>query len=102
MVPALATCVISFCHKLTLGYDNKGDLISEELKKNSYTKENIETFDVSKIENNEDFKKLMLDVYKLLNDIIVLISQNWPATLHLKLIPFNQIEIAMNKLAIPS
>jgi hypothetical protein len=91
-LPALATCVISFCHKLTLGYDNKGDLISEELKKNTYTKENIETFDVSKIENNEDFKKLMLDVYKLLNDIIVLISQNWPATaLKLYLIAASQV-----------
>ena len=91
-LPALATCVISFCHKLTLGYDNKGDLISEELKKNTYTKENIETFDVSKIENNEDFKKLMLDIYKLLNDIIVLISQNWPATaLKLYLISASQV-----------
>jgi vacuolar protein sorting-associated protein 35 len=63
-----------------LGYDNKAGLISEEIKnsKNSYIKESIEAFDLSKIENDEAFYNLMLEVYKLLNDIITLIAENSP------------------------
>jgi vacuolar protein sorting-associated protein 35 len=63
-----------------LGYDNKAGLISEEIKnsKNAYIKESIEAFDLSKIENDEAFYNLMLEVYKLLNDIITLIAENSP------------------------
>ena len=79
-LPALANCVILFCHKLSMAYDNKNDLISEEKKKNNYVNESIETYDISKIENDEGFNKLMLEIYKLLNDIIVLIKENFPET----------------------
>ena len=63
-----------------MGYDNKAGLISEEIKnsKNAYIKESIEAFDLSKIENDEAFYNLMLEVYKLLNDIITLIAENSP------------------------
>ena len=79
-LPALANCVVLFSHKISLGYDNKAGLISEEIKnsKNAYIKESIEAFDLSKIENDEAFYNLMLEVYKLLNDIITLIAENSP------------------------
>ena len=91
-LPALASCIISFCHKVTLGYDNKNNLISEEAKKNLYTKENMEAFDISKIESNEDFNKLMLDVYKVLNELNALIAVNEPETaLKLNLLCASQV-----------
>ena len=77
-LPSLANCLISFCHKLGLAYDNKSGLISEEMKKNNFTKENIDAYDMDKIENDEGFYKLMLEVYKLLNDVINLIGDNYP------------------------
>ena len=91
-LPALASCIISFCHKVTLGYDNKNNLISEEAKKNLYTKESMEAFDISKIESNEDFNKLMLDVYKVLNELNALIAVNEPETaLKLNLLCASQV-----------
>jgi len=77
-LPTLANNVILFCHKLTSGYDNKNGLISEEQKKNTYVVKSIETFDVNKIEDNETFNKLMLSIYKLLNEIITIIEETNP------------------------
>ena len=77
-LPTLANNVILFCHKLTSGYDNKNGLISEEQKKNTYVVKSIETFDVNKIEDNEAFNKLMLQTYKLLNEIITIIEETNP------------------------
>jgi len=57
-LPALANCIILFCHKLSVAYDNKNDLISEEMKKNNYVKESIGTYDISKLENGEALGKL--------------------------------------------
>ena len=74
-LPALANCIILFCHRLSIAYDNKNDLVSEEKKKNNYVKESIETYDISKIENDEGFNKLMMEIYKLLNEIITLIRE---------------------------
>ena len=78
-LPALANSIILFCHKITCGYDNKAGLITaKEKKRNNYIKESIKTFDISKIENDEVFHKLMLNVYNLLNEIISLICQTSP------------------------
>ena len=77
-LPSLANCLISFCHKLSLSYDNKGGLISEEIKKNNYVKKAINSFNMDNIENDESFYKLMLNVFKLLNDVIALIAENYP------------------------
>ena len=91
-LPALASCIISFCHKVTLGFDNKNNLISEEAKKNPYTIENMEAFDISKIESNEDFNKLMTDVFKVLNELNALVAENDPETaLKLNLICASQV-----------
>ena len=77
-LPSLANCVIGFCHKLSLAYDNKNGLVSEEIKKNPYANESINYIDISKIDSDETFYKLMLNVYKLLNDIISIIAQENP------------------------
>ena len=77
-LPSLANCIIAFCHKLSLAYDNKNGLLSEETKKSFYANESINSIDISKIDSDETFYKLMLNVYKLLNEIISLISQENP------------------------
>ena len=97
-LPALANCIILFCHKLSLAYDNKNNLISEEMKKNYYTNESIETYDISKIENGEAFYKLMLEIYKLLNEIITLIKENWPeVALKLYLVSASQVNSILSE-----
>jgi hypothetical protein len=77
-LPSLANCIIAFCHKLSMAYDNKSGLISEEIKKSSYVNESINCIDISKIDGDETFYKLMLNVYKLLNEVISLVSQENP------------------------
>ena len=79
-LPSLANCIISFCHKISLAYDNKNNLVSEEIKKNQYSSENINSVDISKIDSDETFYKLMLNVYKLLNETISLIAEDSPET----------------------
>ena len=97
-LPALANCIILFCHKLSLAYDNKNNVISEEMKKNYYTNESIETYDISKIENGEAFYKLMLEIYKLLNEIISLIKENWPeVALKLYLVSASQVNSILSE-----
>ena len=77
-LPSLANCIISFCHKISLAYDSKNNLVSEDVKKNAYANESINSIDISKIENDETFYKLMLNIYKLLNDIISIIAEDNP------------------------
>ena len=72
----MANCIIYFCHKLSLSYDNKNNLVSEEIKKNQYSLENINSIDISKINNDEKYYKFMLSLYKLLNETISLIAEN--------------------------
>ena len=75
-LPSLANCIIAFCHKLSLAYDNKNNLVSEEVKKNEYALENINSIDISKIDSDETFYKLMLNVYKLLNETISVVAED--------------------------
>ena len=79
-LPSLANCIISFCHKLSLAYDNKNNLVSEEVKKNEYALENINSIDISKIDSDETFYKLMLNVYQLLNETISIVAEDNPET----------------------
>jgi vacuolar protein sorting-associated protein 35 len=77
-LPTLANCIVSFCHKISLAYDNKNGLVSEEAKKSSYVEANINSIDISQIDSDETFYKLMLNVYKLLNEIITIIAEDNP------------------------
>ena len=97
-LPALANCIILFCHRLSIAYDNKNNLISEEKKKNNFVKESIETYNISKIENGEAFYKLMIDIYKLLNEIISLIKENWPeVAMKLYLVAASQVNSILSE-----
>jgi vacuolar protein sorting-associated protein 35 len=91
-LPTLANCIIGFCHKLSLAYDNKNGLVPEEIKKDPYVNESITSLDISKIDSDETFYKLMLNVYKLLNEIISIIDQENPASaLKLYLLSASQV-----------
>ena len=91
-LPSLANCIIGFCHKLSLAYDNKNGLVSEEKKKSPYVNECINSIDISKIDNDETFYKLMLNVYKLLNEIISIIAEENPENaLKLYLVSASQV-----------
>ena len=77
-LPPLAHRVIKFCHDITICYENKIGLIPEKKKKNKYIKEIIESLDIGKIENDDTFYKLIVNIYKLLKEILDLISQEQP------------------------
>ena len=77
-MPPLALRIIKFCHDITLCYENKLGLIPEKKKKNKFVKEIIESLDISKIENDEIFYKLIANIYKLLKETLDIISQEQP------------------------
>jgi vacuolar protein sorting-associated protein 35 len=77
-LPPLASRIIQFCHDITICYENKLDLIPEKKKNNKYVKEIIDSLDISKVQNDDIFYKLILNIYKLLTETIDLISQEQP------------------------
>ena len=77
-LPPLANRIIQFCHDITICYENKLGLISEKKKNNKYVKEIIESLDIKRIENDEIFVKLMINIYRLLTETIDAISQEQP------------------------
>ena len=77
-LPPLANRIIKFCHDIKICYENKLGLKKKKKKNNKYIKDIIESLDISKIENDEIFIKLILNVYKLLTETIDLISQEQP------------------------
>ena len=77
-LPPLALRVIKFSHDITVCYENKIGLIPEKKKKNKYVKEIIESLDIGKIENDDVFYKLIINIFKLLKEILDLISQEHP------------------------
>ena len=77
-MPPLALRIIKFCHDITLCYENKLGLIPEKKKKNKFVKAIIESLDISKIENDEIFYKLISNIYKLLKEALDIISQEQP------------------------
>ena len=77
-LPPLANRIIQFCHDITICYENKLGLIEEKKKNNTYVKEIIESLDIKRVENDEIFVKLMINIYKLLTETIDLISQEQP------------------------
>ena len=77
-LPPLASRIIQFCHDITICYESKLDLIPEKKKNNKYVKAIIESLDISKVQNDDIFYKLILNIYKLLTETIDLISQEQP------------------------
>ena len=77
-LPPLANRIIQFCHDITICYENKLGILLEKKKNNKYTKQIIDSLDISKTVNDEIFLKLILNIYKLLTETIDLISQEQP------------------------
>ena len=77
-LPPLANKIIQFCHDISLCYENKLGLIPEKKKNNKYVKNIMESLNITKIENDDIFVKLLRNVYKLLTETIDLISQEQP------------------------
>jgi vacuolar protein sorting-associated protein 35 len=80
--PALANILINFCQKLSTLYENKDN---EEKKENS--------FDISKLESDDDFYEFMSKIYQLLTDTIKVIEEDFPLmALKLNLLTSCQID----------
>jgi vacuolar protein sorting-associated protein 35 len=77
-LPPLANRIIQFCHDITVCYENKVGLLSENIKNNNYTKKTIESLDINRIKNDQIFLQLLLNIYKLLTETLDLISQEQP------------------------
>ena len=72
--PSLVNAIIIFCHKIIITYESK-DKEKNDTNKISNNKINI---NIDKITNDELFHKFMINIYKLLNEIIDLISSENP------------------------
>mgnify|MGYP002624545764 CR=1 FL=1 len=78
-LPTLVNTIISFCHKMTICYANQKNKLPDFLKVNEKKLNNLVNYmDLGKISNDETFTKLMLNVYKLLNEAITLVAQEIP------------------------
>ena len=77
-LPPLALRVIKFSHDIVVCYENKKGLIPEKKKKNKYLIKITESLDINKIENDDIFYKLIVNIYKLLKEILDLIAQEQP------------------------
>ena len=77
-LPPLANVVIEFAHKISLCYENKANLLTDKEKKNIHVQEIVNSLDITKVENDEIFCKIMTNNYKLLNEILDLIAQEQP------------------------
>ena len=76
-LPTLVNTIINFCHKLTLCYENKINKLPENINE-KILNEILNSLDIDKITSDEIFYKLMLNIYKLLNEAICLIAQEKP------------------------
>jgi len=78
-LPTLVNAIISFCHKITICYANRENKLPDFLKVNEKKLKNLVNYmELGKISNDEDFIKLMLNIYKLLNEAIILVAQEIP------------------------
>jgi len=78
-LPSLVNAIISFCHKLIICYANRKNELPDFLKVNEKKLNNLTNYmELGRISNDEDFCKLMLNIYKLLNEAIILVAQEIP------------------------
>ena len=73
-LPTLANSIINLCYRISDAYDYKNNLIPENRKTQIFNM-NLELIDISKIDSDDSFFKLLLEIYKLLNDTITLINE---------------------------
>ncbi len=73
-LPTLANSIINLCYRISDAYDYKNNLIPEN-RKNPIFIMNLELIDISKIDSDDIFFKLLLEIYKLLNETITIINE---------------------------
>ena len=76
-LPPLVNAIINFCHKITICYEKQCNKLPENITENKLN-EIINSLDINKISSDDIFHKLMLNIYKLLNEAIGLIAQEKP------------------------
>ena len=76
-LPTLVNAIITFCHKITISYEYQKKILPKIINE-SKLYEIMGSLDISKISSDEIFYKLMLNIYKLLNEAIGLIAQERP------------------------
>ena len=74
-LPTLVNSIIIFCHKLTICYEINNNKLPDNMKDKKISDEIVYAFDLNNLSSDELFVKLMLNVYKLLNEAIGLIAQ---------------------------
>ena len=72
-LPCLVNAIIIFCHKIIICYQNENNKKKDKNKSKKKAKNKI-NINIDKITNDKLFHKLMLNNYRLLNEIIDLIS----------------------------
>ena len=77
IIPTMVNAIISFFHNIIIDYENIFNKLPENINKNILN-EIINSLDISKISSDEIFYKLILNIYKLLNEAIGLIAQEKP------------------------
>ncbi len=73
-LPTLANSIINLCYRISDAYDYKNNLIPENRKTQIFNM-NLELIDISKIDSDDSFFKLLLEIYKLLNETITIINE---------------------------
>ena len=75
-LPSLVNAIIIFCNKIIIAYQNKISDLSDNINDSKVNLNKISnSIDISKITNNEQFHKLISNIFKLLNEVIELIMQ---------------------------
>ena len=81
--PTLANALIYFCQQITLLYEDKN--------KENNDKKNL--YDISKLENDEEFYGFLSKIYELLTDIIKVLEEDFPKmAINISLLVSKQID----------
>ena len=73
-LPYLANALLDLCNTISGAYDLQNNNVSEEIKTTIFI-DKVSNIDISQIDSNETFHKIMFQIYTLLNEVISNITQ---------------------------
>jgi len=73
-LPYLANALLDLCYTISGAYDLQNNNVSEEIKTTIFI-DKVSNIDISQIDSNETFHKIMFQFYTLLNEVISNITQ---------------------------
>jgi len=73
-LPFLANALLDLCNTISGAYDLQNNNVSEEIKTTIFI-DKVSNIDISQIDSNETFHKIMFQIYTLLNEVISNITQ---------------------------